>query len=242
MALGLFGILVSLAVLILLAYRGVSVIVTAPLVAGLAVLFNAPAELLAAYTQVFMVAMGDFAARYFPIFLLGAIFGKLMQDSGSAHVIAQKIVEKVGKEHAALATVLSCGLLGYGGVSVFVVAFAVHPLASALFREANVPRRLIPGAIGLGAFTFSLTCLPGTVQIHNMIPMPFFKTTSFAAPGLGTLGGVLMLLGGMFWLSHRIYTAERAHEGYGASARARQRATCPQASRRSGPPWPRSWP
>jgi len=218
-AVGLVGIALSLAVLIYLAYRGVSLIVAAPLVAAMAVLFEAPSQLLAAYTEVFMLAMGTFAAKYFPIFLLGAIFAKLMQDSGSAWVIADSIMRKLGKRYALLATVLTCGLLCYSGVSVYMVAFAVYPLAAVLFREADVPRRLIPGAIALGAFTFSPTCLPGTLQIHNLIPMPYFNTTAFAAPLLGTVGGLLMFFGGMFWLSHRVRRAACAGEGYGDSAR-----------------------
>ena len=117
-----------------------------------------------------MSKMGGFIVKYFPIFLLGAIFGKLMEDSGSARAIAHAIIQSLGVRHAALAIVLACGLLTYGGVSAFVVAFAVYPLAAALFKEADIPKRLIPAAIALGAFTFTMTCLPGTSQIHNIIP------------------------------------------------------------------------
>ncbi|MFC1597552.1 GntP family permease [Planctomycetota bacterium] len=212
---GIFGILLSLILLMYLAYRGVNVLVLAPVLALVAVLFDGNAPVFATYTQIFMVGMGKFAVKYFPIFLLGAIFGKLMEDSGSAKVIAGKIVEKLGRGHAILAVVLSCAFLTYGGVSVFVVAFAVYPLAAALFREADVPKRLIPGAIALGSFTFTMTCLPGTVQIHNLIPMPYFKTTAFAAPVAGTLGGLLMLTGGMLWLNGRARRGARAGEGYG---------------------------
>lgn len=212
---GIFGILLSLCLLMYLAYRGVNVLVLAPVLALVAVLFDGNAPVLATYTQIFMVGMGKFTVKYFPIFLLGAIFGKLMEDSGSAKVIAGRIVQKVGRKHAILAVVLSCAVLTYGGVSVFVVAFAVYPLAAALFREADVPKRLIPGAIALGSFTFTMTCLPGTVQIHNLIPMPYFKTTAFAAPVAGTLGGLLMLTGGMLWLNGRARRGARAGEGYG---------------------------
>ncbi|NUQ61075.1 MAG: GntP family permease [Pirellulales bacterium] len=212
---GIFGILVSLALLMYLAYRGVSVIVLAPLLASLAVLVDGDAPLLASYTQVFMAAMGKFTVKYFPIFLLGAIFGKLMEDSGSARAIALWITRKLGPKHAILAIVLACAVLTYGGVSLFVVAFAVYPLAAAVFREADVPKRLIPGAIALGSFTLTMTCLPGTVQIQNLIPMPYFKTTAFAAPALGMIGGLLMLAAGMAWLNRRARRAARAGEGYG---------------------------
>jgi len=213
--LGIFGILLSLVLLMYLAYRGIDVIILAPVLALLAVLFDRGAPAFATYTQIFMVGMGNFAIKYFPVFLLGAVFGKLMEDSGSATVIARKIVEKVGKQHAVLAIVVSCAVLTYGGVSLFVVAFAVYPLAAALFREADIPKRLIPGSIALGAFTFTMTCLPGTVQIQNVIPMEVFGTTAFAAPVLGTLGGVLMFAGGMLWLNRRVRSAAVLGEGYG---------------------------
>ena len=212
---GVFGILLSLLLLMYLAYRGVNVIVLAPLLALVAVLLDGNAPVLGTYTQIFMVGMGKFTVKYFPIFLLGAIFGKLMEDSGSAGVIAHRIVETVGRQHAVLAIVLSCAFLTYGGVSLFVVAFAVYPLAAAMFREADVPKRLIPAAIALGSFTFTMTCLPGTVQIQTLIPMPYFKTTAFAAPVLGILGGLLMLAGGMLWLNLQARRGARAGEGYG---------------------------
>lgn len=213
--LGIVGILLSLALLMWLAYRGVSVIILAPLLAMLACLFNGGVPLLATYTQVFMTAMGGFAIKYFPIFLLGAIFGKLMEDSGCARSIAHTFVVKLGPRNGIAAVVLACGVLEYGGVSAFVVAFSVYPLAAALFRELDIPKRLIGGTIALGAFTFAMTCLPGTAQIHNLIPMPYFETTAFAAPVLGLVGGAGMLGGGLWWLNRRLGQARAAGEGYG---------------------------
>ncbi len=213
--LGLVGIILSLLLLMYLAYRGINVLILAPLLALLAVLFAGDTPLLGTYTQVFMTALGKYVVQYFPLFLLGAIFGKLMEDSGSARVIAHWIVERTGAERVLLAVVLACGILTYGGVSLFVVAFAVFPVAAALFREAGVPKRLIPGAIALGSFTFTMTALPGTPAIQNAIPAPFFGTDAFAAPGLGVIGGLIMLGGGMLWLNWRAAAARRAGEGYG---------------------------
>jgi len=124
-------------------------------------------------------------------------------------------VAKLGEQRAILAIVLACAVLTYGGVSLFVVAFAVYPIAAALFKQAQVPKRLIPGTIALGAFTFTMTALPGTPAIQNAIPMPFFGTTPFAAPGLGVIGGLIMLGLGVWWLTHRAALAARAGEGYG---------------------------
>ena len=214
---GLAGIIFSLVLLMYLAYRGISVLVLAPLLAILAVLFSGDTPLFATYTQVFMPALGKYLIQYFPVFMLGAIFGKLMDDSGSARVIAHRIVQYTGARRAILAIVLACAILTYGGVSLFVVAFAVFPIAVAMFREADVPKRLIAGAIALGSFTFTMTALPGTPAIQNAIPMPFFGTTPFAAPLLGTVAAIIMLGGGMMWLNYRARVAARQGEGYAES-------------------------
>lgn len=212
--LGLFGIILSLVLLMVLAYRGINVLILAPLMALLATAFAGGLPLLATYTQVFMPALGEYAITYFPLFLLGAIFGKLMDDSGAARVIAHFIVDKLGDRQAIVAIVLSCGILTYGGVSLFVVAFAVFPIAAALFREADVPKRLIPATIALGSFTFTMTALPGTPAIQNAIPAPYFGTDAFAAPILGIIAGLIMFGGGIAWLSYRSRRLRSAGEGY----------------------------
>ncbi len=214
---GILGIVVSLGLLIFLAYRGWNVIMIAPVCAGVALLFSwGEAPLLATYTQTFMPALGAYLAKFFPLFLLGAIFGKLMDDSGCARAIAHQIVLWTGKKRAILAIVLACAILTYGGVSLFVVAFSVYPIAISMFREADVPKRFIPAAIGLGSFTFTMTALPGTPSIQNAIPMPFFGTTPFAAPGLGIIAGLFMFAFGMLWLNRRSASAMAGGEGYGA--------------------------
>jgi H+/gluconate symporter-like permease len=198
-----------------LAYRGLSLLLVAPAMAVLAVLMAEGGPVLASYTQVFMQATGGFIIQYFPLFLLGAVFGKLMEASGSARTLADGIIRGLGPSKAILAVVLSCAVMTYGGVSLFVVAFAVWPIASALFREADRPRVLIPATISLGAFTFTMTALPGTPAIQNAIPMPYFGTTPFAAPGLGLITGALMLGLGWGWLEYR---ARRLGPGYGSDS------------------------
>jgi len=211
---GVYGILLSLLLLMFLAYRGVSVIILAPLLALLAVIIAGESQtLLGVYTEIFMTGVVGFIKKYFPIFLLGAVFGKLMQDSGSARAIAQTILARLGKKHAALSIVLACAILTYGGVSAFVVAFAVYPLAAAMFREADMPKRFVPAAIALGAFTFTMTCLPGTAQIHNIIPTSYFGTTIYAAPVVGLVSGLVIMLLGLAWINRGIRA--NAGEGYG---------------------------
>jgi H+/gluconate symporter-like permease len=212
------GIIASLLLLMYLAYRNHSVIVIAPICALVAVVVDGELPLLAAYTQIFLDSLGKFIVRYFALFLLGAIFGKLMEETGSATTIAMWILRWVGVKRALLALVLTCAVLTYGGVSLFVVVFTVYPLAVALFRQANLPQRLIPASIALGAFTFTMTALPGSVQIQNLIPMPFFKTTSFAAPGMGCTAALIMFGAGMLWLNFRASRATENGEGFGHAA------------------------
>jgi H+/gluconate symporter-like permease len=176
-----------------------------------------------------MVATGDFIVQYFPVFLLGAIFGKLMEDTGSAEVLANATIRWLGSDRAMLAVVLSCAAMTYGGVSLFVVAFAVFPIAAAVFRRADIPKRLIPGTIALGAFTFTMTALPGTPAIQNAIPMPYFGTSPFAAPGLGIVTALIMFALGQLWLERR---ARATSEGYGDHPDAHPQHTPPTGALR----------
>ncbi len=200
--LGLAGAVLALGLLIFLAYRGFNILLLAPLAALVAVA-AAGAPLLASYTQVFLPAMGGFLIQFFPLFLLGAVFGKLMEESGAARSLADAIVARAGRANTIPAIVLACAVLTYGGVSLFVVAFAVYPIAASLFARASLPRELIPAAIALGAFTFTMTALPGTPAIQNAIPMPYFGTTAFAAPGIGVIASAIMLGLGFVWLRRR---------------------------------------
>jgi H+/gluconate symporter-like permease len=199
----------------LLAYRGYSVILFAPVAALSAVLLTDPRLVFPFYSGVFMVRLAGFVALYFPVFLLGAVFGKLIEISGFARSITRSLVRMAGPGKSVFSVVAACGLLTYGGVSLFVVAFSIYPFAAELFREARIPKRLIPAAIALGAFTFTMDALPGSPQIQNIIPTTFFHTDAWAAPRLGLLGGAYVFLAGMAYLEFRRRRAKRAGEGYG---------------------------
>ena len=153
-----------------------------------------------------------------PDFLLGALFGKLMEDSGSVSAIANFMAERLGQRRAVLSVVLAGALVTYGGVSLFVAFFVLAPMAHALFRAAAIPKRLMPAAIALGTSTFTMSALPGTPAIQNAIPMPFFGTTPFAAPGLGVIASLIMLGFGLWWLARAEASARKKGEGYGIDA------------------------
>lgn len=214
---GLVGILIALALLMWLSYRGWSVLLVSP-AAALVAAAVAGEPLLAHWTLTFMKGASQFIAQWFPMFLLGGLFGKLMDDSGSITSIARFLTERLGTRRTMLSVVLASAVVTYGGVSVFVAFFVLVPMAKEMFRAANIPRRLMPAAIGLGAFTFTMSALPGSPSVNNAIPMPYFGTTTFAAPGLGIIASIIIMAFGMWWLGRAEAAARKAGEGYGGGS------------------------
>jgi len=199
----MIGILLGLLLLVFLSYKGYSIIWVAPLSAIVVALFGFGLDgkaILESYTEQYMTSLAGFTKSWFPLFFLGAVFGKMMDLTGSASAVANLLVRFIGAKRALLGVIVSCAVLTYGGVSLFVVVFAIYPLALSLFREANLPRRLIPGAIALGAFTFTMTALPGSPQLNNIIAGKYFNTTPYAAPIMGTVAGLVMFGLGYLYL------------------------------------------
>jgi H+/gluconate symporter-like permease len=211
--------LAALTLLMVAAYRGYSVILFAPIAALGAVLLTDPSAVAPVFTGVFMEKMVGFVKLYFPVFLLGAVFGKLIELSGFSRSIVAAAIRLLGTRQAMLVIVLVCALLTYGGVSLFVVVFAVYPFAAEMFRQSNIPKRLIPATIALGAFSFTMDALPGTPQIQNIIPSTFFNTTAWAAPWLGLIGAIFVVCAGMLFLQSQRNKAQRSGEGYGSELR-----------------------
>lgn len=208
--------LLALGLLMLAAYRGYSVILFAPLVALGAVLLTQPAAVAPVFSDIFMDKLVGFVKLYFPVFLLGAVFGKLIEFSGFSRSIVSAVTRLMGQNKAMPVIILVCALLTYGGVSLFVVVFAVYPFAAEMFRQSQIPKRLMPATIALGAFTFTMDALPGSPQIQNIIPTTFYGTTSWAAPWLGVLGSAFVAIGGWLYLEAMRRKAQRRGEGYGS--------------------------
>ena len=207
-------IFLSLFLLMLFAYRGYSIILFAPLFAMLAAVGGSFA-LMPVYSEIYMTKAAEYIKVYYPVFLLGAVFAKLMEESGLAAAVAGKIVAALGKERAVLAVLVGCGVLTYGGLSVFVVAFVMYPFAAMLFKEADIPKRLLPATLWMGIFTYSMIALPGTPQIQNVIPTAFFGTTTWAGVRLGLLGAAAYFALAWFWISLRSRRLKERGEGYG---------------------------
>ncbi|TDQ59473.1 H+/gluconate symporter-like permease [Mesocricetibacter intestinalis] len=200
--LSLFGIFIGLGLLMFLAFRGYSIVWIAPLCAAI-VAFSGDLNVLDTYLDGYMSGLVGFVKAWFPAFLLSAIFGNLMDVSGAAKSIAVKLTSLLGKKSAIASIILGCAVLTYGGVSLFVVVFAVYPLALAVFQEANITRRLIPGTIACGAFTFTMTAVPGSPQIQNLIPTQYFGTGATAAPIMGIIAALILFFGGTAYLELR---------------------------------------
>lgn len=209
----MLGIIIGLVLLMFLAYRGYSIIWVAPLCA-LVVALTGGLELLPAYKDTYMTGFVGFTKLWFPVFMLGAIFGALMDYTGAAKSIAKWLTKVLGPKRAILSVVFGCAVLTYGGISLFVVVFAMYPLALDLFREANITRKLIPGTIALGSFTFTMTAIPGTPQTQNLIPMKYFNTTPTAGPMMGIAATIFMFGLGYAYLLWRERRFTAKGEGF----------------------------
>ena len=210
--LSIVGLVLGLGLLAFLIMRGYHIIITAILCSVLVAL-SGGINLYTAITDTYMAGFVSFFKSYFPVFLVGTIFGKFMEETGAAASIAHLIVSKLGAGKAILAVTLASGILAYGGVSVFVVGFTVFPIALMLFKEANLPRRFIPGAIIFGSITFAMTC-PGTPQIHNIIPIKYLNTTPMAGKTVGFIMAAFMLIVGQIWLEKMVKTAIKNGEHF----------------------------
>ncbi|HPE16109.1 MAG TPA: GntP family permease [Oscillospiraceae bacterium] len=209
----MIGIFIGLALLMFLAYKGMSTIWAAPLCA-LFVALTGGLPIVDTYAKTYMTGFVSFTSAWFPTFMLGAVFGKVMEITGAARAVGYWITKAIGARFAILAVVLACAAMTYGGISLFVAIFVIYPLAVSVYREANIPRELIPGTFTLGAFTFTMTALPGSPQIQNLIPMPYFGTEATAAPGLGIIAAILMFGLGMIWLTYRQKKFAREGKGF----------------------------
>lgn len=211
--LGILSIILTLVALMYFAYRGISVIVLAPILGMLAAILSGEIPALHALSNLFLPTAANYIKSYFPVFLTGAIFGKLMGVTGAAAVIAEFISEKLGKQRAILAIVVATAILTYGGVSLFVVVFAIYPIGANLLREADIPKKFLPGAIALGGFTFTMTALPGSPQSLNTMPTIYLGTDIYAGPILGIVASAIMFFGGVWYLNNHAKKAKG--EGYG---------------------------
>lgn len=204
--------LIGLALLIWMTVRGINIIISA-LVASTFVALTAGQNIVKALGEVYMKGFTDFFASWFLLFLLGAIFGKLMGETKAAESIASWILNKLGPKAAVMSIVLACAIMTYGGVSLFVVGFSVYPLAVSLFRQANLPRRFIPAALVFGSVTFTMF-LPGSPEIQNIIPTEHFGTTPYSGFTIGLIVSIVNFILGSAFLLYAVNRAVKRGEKF----------------------------
>lgn len=194
--------------MLILAYRGHSIVWVAAFCAILVALFSG-VDLLQSYLGDYIGGTAAYIVSWFPAFFLGAVYGKIMDLTGSARSPANKLVSLIGSKYAILAVALPCLLMTYGGISLFVVVFVIYPMGYAIYREANLPRTLLPGAIAFGAFGITMTFIPGSPQIQNIIPTTYYGTTAAAAPLMGLIAALMIGIPGYIYLEWRARKAKR---------------------------------
>ncbi|WP_129740580.1 GntP family permease [Alteromonas sp. 76-1] len=206
--LSMMGLVGGLVLLIVLTIRGMNLFIAAPLCALVVALTNGMSVFIGDinFVETYMSGFSGFIAAWFFMFLLGALFGKFMEDSGAADSVSRWIIQRIGYKQAVLAVVLACAILTYGGVSVFVVAFSVYPMAVSLFKDANLPRRFIPAAMAFGSVTFTMTSA-GSPEIQNWIPIKYLGTSPFAAWEVSLVVAIFMAVLGYWWLAKMIRKA-----------------------------------
>lgn len=200
--LGMIGMIIAFGLLMYMAMKGVPILLIG-LVCSSVVAITSSMSVYDSLTGAYMSGYVAFLGSNFLIFLAGALFGRMMEITYGANSVADFIVRKLGKGKAVLAIVISCFVLAYGGVSVFVVGFTIYPIAVSLFREADLPRKFLPGAIGFGSVTFAMTS-PGTPQIQNIIPADILGTDTMAGAAAGIIAGIFMFVVGTIWLNGMI--------------------------------------
>lgn len=216
MDLSVIGIILSLAVIIFLALRGVGIIIIAPL-AVVIVSMMSKMDVTDALMGPYMKGFVSYASKFYLVFLFASVFGKYMDDSGAARSIAQSIIGMIGRGHALyvlLAIAAITLLLTLGGVSLFVVIFAVLPIARPLFKEMNIPWHLFVASFIFGIGSISMTMMPGTPSILNVMPTKYLHTTTMAGPLLGIIGSIVLGAFNIWYMHDQLRRARAKGEGY----------------------------
>lgn len=220
MDLSVIGIFISLAVIVILALRGLGIAVIGPLAAALVAVFSSMG-VLDTLMGPYMKGFVSYASKFFLIFLFASIFGKYMDDSGAAKAIARRLLQLIGHKgpfYVLFSVAMITLLLTLGGVSMFVVIFAIMPIARPLFKKMNIPWHLFIAAFIFGIGSLSMTMIPGSPSIQNIMPTKYLGTTPMAAPLLGIVGSVLIMAMNAWYMNWQLKKAHAKGEGYADSA------------------------
>lgn len=207
-------ILIGLVLLLVLTLKKVPVVYAAAISVIFIALFS-KLPVVSTMTDTYMTGFSSFVKSSWLMLVLGAVLSKVMDITGAARSIASFIIGRLGTKFAIPAIVIAGGLLTYGGVSAMVSCFALYPITLAVFREADLPRKLIPATIGAGIFTW-VTMLPGNPQVQNIIPSSYLPTDAMAAPIVGIVCGVFTLVLILVYLMWECRRLRKVGEGFKA--------------------------
>lgn len=197
--LGIFGILLGILTIILFIIKKFNIIIAAPIATIVVLLFNDVniLETVFGKENSYMTALAGFVASNFAIFLLGSILAKYMDKSGATIAIANRVLGVVGTKNpynALVALFIISALLTYGGINVFVIIFALIPMAKPIFKELNLSWKLVAIPVFGGTSTFTMTMLPGAPSLHNVVPSTALGTTLTAAPLIGIVTSIVAII------------------------------------------------
>lgn len=213
---GILGLIVAIVCVIALIWKNWHMAIVSLAGALIVIAFNAM-DPVTTLSEKFMTGMSGFAGNWFLLFMLGAIFGKVMGDSGASVGIANKMLKILGEKSVVLVVMLTGLVLSYGGIGTFIIAFSLYPIAVALFQKADIPKKLIVATIMVCPVTVCMAMLPGSPSTQNLIPTQYFGTTAYAGATLGLICSAIMFVSAYLFLNWQIKKEKAAGEHFVAS-------------------------
>ena len=183
--LSLFGILISMAILIYGSIKSVNMILLAGLAATIVTL-TGQLDMATGYASAYMAGVGGFVTSMLPLFLMGSIFGKLMETSGLGESVADAFLGRIKTDSGIIISIFfATVVLVTAGVSIFVIIFTIYPMAIVMFKKANITKNIMPALI-MGAAS-AQAVLPGVPSNINVQATTLCNVPELAAPITGII-------------------------------------------------------
>lgn len=221
--LSLFGVLLALIILIVFSYKGMSILITAPIATILVLAFSGM-NIITGMSAVYAVSLGEFVISNYLILVSASIFGSILGECGAAQDIAYTLTSKLdlmkkgNKKFIALMLLMAVfALLVYGGVSGFVIVFTMVPLCKRIFKQYDIPWHLYMAIHSAGGNLFAATMLPGSPAVQNLIPVEMLGTDPMAAPIMGTIVALFAIICSVIYIRWQLMRADSRGEGFMAT-------------------------
>lgn len=189
MILSVLGFFISMILFVFLSMKKWNVALVSIVASFILMCFNGINPLIG-FSGAFSDGLSGFVGKWWLMFILGSVFGKIMQDTGLSVLIATLLISRV-QCNPILAVLIISLIMSYGGISTFVIAFTIYPIASELFQRADIETTIMPAVILFCPTTLAMTMLPGSPSVQNIIPTAYLGTNIYAAPLLGILASII---------------------------------------------------